>query len=116
MAGIIGPQVVNNWRDARIAAGIPRDQVYDPIMYALVGLLVLGLLCNFLVRPVARRRFMSEDEVIEVQHGKAPVSGGSFGIGRGGLTPMAVLAWLAVGIPIAWGVWITCEKALVLFG
>jgi hypothetical protein len=24
------------------------------------------------------------------------------------------LAWLAVGIPIAWGVWVTLSKALVL--
>ena len=26
------------------------------------------------------------------------------------------LAWLAVGIPIAWGVWVTLQSALVLFG
>lgn len=25
------------------------------------------------------------------------------------------LAWTAVGIPLAWGVWITLEKAWVLF-
>ena len=116
VAGIIGPQVVNNWRDARIASGIPREAVYDPILYALVGLLVIGLIANFAVRPVASRWFMSEDEIVRVQHGAAPVAGGSFGIGRGGLTPMAALAWLAVGIPIAWGVWITINKALVLFG
>jgi hypothetical protein len=32
-----------------------------------------------------------------------------------GLDLKAVLAWAAVGIPLAWGVWITLEKALVLF-
>jgi hypothetical protein len=26
------------------------------------------------------------------------------------------LAWLAVGIPIAWGIWVTLKSALVLFG
>ena len=26
-----------------------------------------------------------------------------------------VLAWTAVGVPLAWGVWITLEKAWVLF-
>jgi hypothetical protein len=26
-----------------------------------------------------------------------------------------VLAWLAVGLPILWGAWITLQKALVLF-
>jgi hypothetical protein len=25
------------------------------------------------------------------------------------------LAWLAVGIPLAWGVWMTLSKAIVLF-
>jgi len=25
-------------------------------------------------------------------------------------------AWLAVGIPIAWGVWVTLRKAVILFG
>jgi len=45
----------------------------------------------------------------------AATQGGSFGIGRGGLTPMSGLAWLAVGVPILWGVWITLSKSLVLF-
>jgi hypothetical protein len=26
------------------------------------------------------------------------------------------LAWLAVGIPLAWGIWTTLTKALPLFG
>jgi hypothetical protein len=29
---------------------------------------------------------------------------------------IAPLAWAAVGIPLLWGVWITVDKALVLFG
>jgi hypothetical protein len=40
---------------------------------------------------------------------------GSFGIGLVGFTFKALLFWLLVGIPLAWGVWITIEKALVLF-
>ncbi len=39
----------------------------------------------------------------------------SSGIGMGGLDFKAVLFWLLVGIPLAWGVWNTVEKALVLF-
>jgi hypothetical protein len=27
----------------------------------------------------------------------------------------ALLAWAAVGLPLAWGIWITLEQALVLF-
>jgi hypothetical protein len=37
------------------------------------------------------------------------------GIGRWRLDATSTLAWLAVGIPIAWGVWITLANALVLF-
>jgi hypothetical protein len=28
---------------------------------------------------------------------------------------LVAAAWLAVGIPIAWGVWITLQKAAILF-
>jgi hypothetical protein len=37
------------------------------------------------------------------------------GIGQWRLDTTSVLAWLAVGIPIAWGVWVTLSNALVLF-
>jgi hypothetical protein len=37
------------------------------------------------------------------------------GIGEWRLNATSILAWLAVGLPIAWGVWITLSNALVLF-
>jgi hypothetical protein len=40
---------------------------------------------------------------------------GSYGIGWGGLDAKAGLAWLAVGIPILWGVWKTLEGAVAIF-
>ena len=39
----------------------------------------------------------------------------SSGVGSGALSPVAILAWAAVGLPIAWGVWITLAKVAVLF-
>ena len=42
-------------------------------------------------------------------------AGTAIGIGMGGLDLTAGLAWLAVGLPILWGVWITLSKAFVLF-
>src|SRR6202043_862232 len=47
-AGIIGPVVVNYIREAQIAAGVPRDAVYDFTMYILAGMLVLGFICNLI--------------------------------------------------------------------
>src|SRR6202022_3363927 len=57
-AGIIGPVVVNYIREAKIGSGVPRALVYDRTMYVLAGMLVLGMICNLLVRPVAAKWFM----------------------------------------------------------
>jgi MFS family permease len=117
-AGIIGPVVVNYLREAQIADGLPRDQVYDLTMYILAGMLGLGLVCNMLVRPVASRWFMTDKELAAL-HGGAHLAAdemrGSFGIGRGRLDLSAAFAWLAVGLPMLWGVWITLVSALALF-
>ena len=110
-AGVVGPMVIGYIRDTQLAAGIPRAQVYDRTMYILVGFLLVGLICNALIRPVHSKRLMKED--IEYG-GRAPMTG-SHGIGLGGFSFGALLAWLAVGIPFAWGVWKTLVKAVVLF-
>jgi MFS family permease len=117
-AGILGPVIVNYVREFEIAAGAPRDLVYDRIFYALACLLVLGFIANLLIRPVNRKRFMSVEEVVAVSGARAAehAHDASVGIGRGGLTPAAVPAWLVVGIPIAWGVWVTVQTAMKLFG
>jgi MFS family permease len=116
-AGIIGPVVVNYIREFNKNAGVPADKLYDATMYVLVAFLVIGLICNALVRPVAPKWFMKEDEVaaLQARTAAAPPSG-SFGIGKGGLDPMSAAFWLFVGIPIAWGVWVTLKSASVIFG
>jgi MFS family permease len=118
VAGIIGPVVVNYIREFEINIGVPRDQVYDVTSYILAGMLVVGLFCNFLVKPLADKWFMSDAEVEALQtHTKAQdaMVMGSQGIGAWKLDATSILAWLAVGIPLAWGVWITLKSALVLF-
>ena len=64
-AGILGPVVVNYMREYQLGLGIPREQVYNQTMYILVGMLVIGLICNLLVRPVADKWFMTEAELAE---------------------------------------------------
>ncbi|MDR3453125.1 MAG: OFA family MFS transporter [Rhodoferax sp.] len=119
-AGIIGPVVVNYMREYQIGLGLPRAQVYNQTMYILVGMLVIGLICNLLVRPVAGKWFMSEAELAEekrLAHDRAIVSDVGQGSGTGGATPtiLVVLAWAAVGIPLAWGVYRTFLSVLKLF-
>jgi hypothetical protein len=80
-------------------------------------MLIIGLICNFLVRPVNPKWYMSQEEVAKLQAtsaaGTAP--SGSFGIGRGGLDWQAAVFWAFVGVPLAWGVWITLKSAATLF-
>ena len=75
-AGIIGPVVVNYIREFQIAAGVPRDQLYDFTMYILCGMLVVGLICNFLVKPVDPKWYMSPEEVAKLQAASAQHRGG----------------------------------------
>jgi MFS family permease len=116
-AGIIGPVVVNYIREAQLAAGMPRDQLYNTTMYILCGMLVIGLICNYLIKPVDAKWHMSQEEVSKLQaaNAKSTTASGSFGIGKGGLDAQAALFWAFVGIPLAWGIWITLKNAAKIF-
>ncbi|MGX5720888.1 OFA family MFS transporter [Shinella zoogloeoides] len=118
-AGIVGPVVVNYIREAQISAGVePGPALYTGTMYILAGMLALGFIANLLVRPLADKWFMSDEEVASLQAKSAAASAGpsgSFGIGTGGLDAKAVLAWAAVGIPLLWGIWVTLKNTAALF-
>jgi len=51
-AGIFGPLLVNYIRDHEIAAHVAPTDRYTTSMYVMAGLLVIGLICDLLVRPV----------------------------------------------------------------
>jgi MFS family permease len=118
-AGIIGPVVVNYIREFQLQAGVPRDQLYNTTMYILCAMLIAGLICNYLIKPVDPKWHMSPEEVARLQAASAKSAGavqsGSFGIGKGGLDVKAALFWAFVGIPLAWGVWKTLESAMKIF-
>ena len=119
-AGILGPVVVNYMRDYQLGLGIPREQVYNQTMYILVGMLVVGLVCNLLVRPVADHHFMTDAELAEekrLAHDRAAAAEVGKGSGGGSQTPTALvwLAWAAVGIPLAWGVYRTALSVAKFF-
>jgi MFS family permease len=118
-AGVIGPLLVGYIRDAQLQAGVARALVYDRTMYILVGLLVIGLICNFLVRPVADKWHLTKEEAARLQaesaENEAAVQHGSFGIGRGGLDLSSGLFWAFVSIPLLWGVWMTLQSAVKMF-
>jgi hypothetical protein len=79
-------------------------------------MLAIGLICNFLVRPVNSKWHMSQEEVAGLQAARSTsaASSGSFGIGKGGFDWQAAIFWAFVGIPLAWGTWITLLSAAAL--
>jgi MFS family permease len=140
-AGVLGPTLVNYIREYQIAHGVAKAQAYDTAMYAMAALLVLGFICNLLVRPLADKYFMSEQELADEKRSahdrdvaasagsRAAAAAGSDGMVAGvsggaavvaapvaaGGALVTLLAWAAVGIPLAIGMWITLQKAIVLF-
>jgi MFS family permease len=112
-AGIIGPVLVNYIREAQIAAGVPRQQVYDFTMYILAGLLLLGLVANALVKPL-REQTPNPKSQTPTPNIAPDLGIRDLGFGNWDLLRTA-LAWAAVGVPIAWGAWVTFTQALVLF-
>jgi hypothetical protein len=69
-AGILGPVVVNYMRDYQLSIGLPRAQVYNQTMYILTGMLLVGLICNLMIRPVDDKWFMTDAELAEVSAAK----------------------------------------------
>jgi MFS family permease len=143
-AGVLGPVLVNYIRDYQLDHGVAREAAYNQTMYILAGLLVVGLLCDLAVRPVAARFFMSDEEVaaekkttaaaIAKEEAEAHADFEDFveegavaeaaaaearrvdaAKRNGGMGAVLLAAWAAVGIPLAWGVSITLQKTFVLF-
>ncbi|MDT7952184.1 MAG: OFA family MFS transporter, partial [Acetobacteraceae bacterium] len=114
-AGVVGPVAITQipqWLQGR---GVPRGEAYAQTLYILAGFLVVGFVCNLLVRPVAQRWFMREGAQTGGPVAAPVAAGSSHGIGRGGLTVTAGIAWALVGIPLLVGIWITIEKSFALF-
>ena len=124
-AGILGPVVVNYMREYQLSLGMPKNEVYNTTMYILAGMLVLGLICNLLIRPVAAKHFMTPEELArekQLAHEKSAAdaavtagSGDMSQIGSGGNPVVIGLAWAAVGIPLIWGITLVLQKSAVLF-
>jgi len=118
-AGIFGPVIVNYIREYQLSHGVAHAQVYTITMYILAGVLVLGLICNILVRPVAEKNFMTPEQEARLDAAGAQAGAAAPATaGDGAPSPGWVLAaaWIAVGVPIAIGVWVTLKQAAKLFG
>lgn len=120
-AGILGPVVVNYLHDTRLESGVAFSDVYAPIFYALAGMLAVGFIANLLVKPVADKYFMTDAEYadeLKLAHEKSSAAAASTNIATSESKTslgVVVIAWLAVLIPISYGISSTIQKAWILF-
>ena len=121
-AGVLGPVIVNYMRDYQLSLGIAREQVYNQTMWILAGLLMIGLICNLLIRPVEEKWFMSADELAQEKHiAEDKIHAEEVSANETDdmvtSTPiiLVIIAWLVVGIPLAWGVYKTLMNVSKFF-
>ena len=50
--------LVNYIRQYQIDHGVPKAQAYNVTMYIMAGLLVIGFICNLLIKEVDKRHHM----------------------------------------------------------
>ncbi|MGJ9411097.1 OFA family MFS transporter [Aeromicrobium sp. CF4.19] len=116
-AGVAGPLIINGFLDARGTPGELTAADYRPALLTMVGLLVIGFVANLLVRPVADRFHEPEDATAEPTADAATPASGSTGgdTTASGTSPLLVVAWLVVGVPLAYGIIETVRTASGLF-
>jgi MFS family permease len=120
VAGVLGPVLVNYIREYEIGHGVAKADAYTVTMRIMAGLLVVGFICNALIRAVDARFALSEEEAAMLPNERLS---GQFSVpaptqrddGRRGSIGILAPAWILVGIPLAWGVWQVFKKSLDLF-
>jgi MFS family permease len=119
VAGVLGPFVVGYIRDFQKEHGVPTAQNYNITMFILAGFLLVGLICNWLVRPVDPGKYMTREQLEATETKKTVAAVASPGAGQSTTHQapgsLIVAAWLVVWIPLGWGVWMTLQKAMLLF-
>jgi MFS family permease len=64
-AGVLGPVLVNYIREYQIEHGVAKADAYTTTLYIMAGLLMVGFLCNLLMKEVHERHYMKHGEVEE---------------------------------------------------
>ena len=117
VAGVVGPLVIAQLRQVQLDEGVAKNLVYDRTLYIMAFLLLVGLICNLLVKPVDPKHFMSDEELAQERalQREDRTAAGAETAARGAFGTVGVLAWLAVGVPFAIGLYIALQKAAALF-
>ena len=109
-AGVFGPLTVNAIADSQKEAGKHGPALYTVSFAVMITLLVIAVICNELIRPVAAKHHepTSPDEVLlatetdsQQQPEKQPA--------------LLALAWLWVALPLTYGLWQLSNRISQLF-
>ena len=116
VAGVLGPVLVNYLNEAQVRAGFPRARAYDQTMLALACVLLVGAVCNWLVRPIEAPEIAAStrggDDASRRSEGDSPAAGEEKTSAWG----LVIAFWCLVGLPLAWGVWSTLRQTWMLLG
>jgi MFS family permease len=118
VAGVLGPVLVNYIRQYQIDHGVAKAAAYNITMYIMAGLLLVGLLCNLLVKPVDARYHMQPDTDARGMPAQTRVQASATAAGSAPTPTSSLsvfLAWALVGVPLLWGVYETLLNAMQLF-
>jgi MFS family permease len=117
VAGVVGPVLITTLRETQLKHGVVQSLVYNRTLYVLSGLLLLGFICNFFIRPVSEKNYMTGEQLkreTNLQH-ESHAAEDAENAARGRAGAMGIMAWLAVGVPFLIGLYIALEKAAALF-
>jgi hypothetical protein len=119
-AGVLGPVLVNYIRDYQIDHGVARAQAYSLTMFILAALLAAGFVCNLLIKPVDPKNYMTPEQIAAADDAEkarniAQPASVATGAGEAQATWLVPVAWLLVWVPLGWGIWVTLQKAVLLF-
>ncbi len=60
MAALLGPQLITYLSKYQREHGVPRAEAYNLSFYVMAGVLLVGLICNLFVSPVAQEHYAAE--------------------------------------------------------
>jgi MFS family permease len=118
-AGILGPVLVNYIREYQLGRGIPAAEVYNITLFLLGGLLIIGLVCNAMVRPVNSKFFLKDDSAgsgssgLSITDSQSENKPGDI-VGSSGVMVRLILSWFVILIPLGWGIYMTLRTVMVL--
>lgn len=118
VAGVAGPALIAGIRQFQLDHGVAKTHVYDVTLYIMAGLLVCGFICNYFVKPVDQKYWMTDEELAReraLQHDAGGSSAAAESAAKGPFGLAGILAWLVVGIPFFIGLYFAISKAAALF-